>query len=166
VFARRLWNQFWRAFSIFYFFTLITIVRRRLPRPTTEQRIAAFSFWQDRLVPDAEFFGGDAPDTVDLQLFGLVQMCASIPGPSLAVLREEPKLERLRQWVDAMQLRFCDYPHLYTAAQFGLKDPDIAPAPERVFYWMGAAFMWIAFPITLPTALYLARRVRKKGLVR
>jgi hypothetical protein len=26
--------------------------------------------------------------------------------------------------------------------------------------------MWIAFPITLPTVLYLARRVRKKGLVR
>jgi hypothetical protein len=33
---------------------------------------------------------------------------------------------------------------------------------ERVFYWAGAALMWIAFPITLPTVLYFSRRVRNK----
>ena len=168
VLARRLWNQFWRAFSIFYFFGLISIVRRRLPRPTTEQRIAAFSLWQDRLAEDADFLGGDAPDTVDLQLFGLVQMCASIPGESLVVLQEDPKLERLRQWVSAMQSRFGDYSHLYTASQFEPKLAEMEPAPvlERVFYRSGAALMWVAFPVMLPTALYFARRVRKKRLVR
>ena len=103
---------------------------------------------------------------MDLQLFGLVQMLASIPGPSLAVLREDPALERLRLWVAAMQRRFSDYPHLYSARDFEPKLPGVEPASvlERLFYWSGAALIWIAFPITLPTALYFAQRVRKKGL--
>ena len=92
---------------------------------------------------------------------------ASIPGPSLAVLRENPKLEQLRQWITTMQGRFCDYSHLYTAPHFDPKLPELEPAPvlERIFYWTGAALMWIAFPITLPSALFFSRRVRKKGLV-
>jgi glutathione S-transferase len=168
VLRRRLWNQFWRSFSIFYFFTLITMGRRARPRPTRERLARGFSFFQERLQPGADFLGGGAPDTVDLQLFGLVQMCASIPGPSLAVLREDPSLQRLREWVEAMQRCFSDYAHLYSAREFEPRLPEIerASALERFFYWSGAALMWIAFPITLPTALYLARRVRKKGLVR
>lgn len=39
-------------------------------------------------------------------------------------------------------------------------------AAERLCYWCGAALMWIALPITLPTTLYLARRIRKRGLQR
>jgi glutathione S-transferase len=166
--ARRLWNQFWRAFSMFYFFILITIFRRRRPRPTTDQLTREFSVWQERLAPGAEFLGGSAPDTVDLQLFGLVQMCASIPGRSLSVLQQDPKLQRLREWIATMQSRFSDYTHLYTARYFEPKLPEIEPATtvERLFYWSGAALMWIAFPITLPTTLYFALRVRKKGLQR
>ena len=165
---RRLWNQFWRSFSILYFFTLITMGRRARPRPTPERLVREFSFFQERLVPGGEFLGGGAPDTVDLQLFGLVQMCASMPGPSLAVLREDPTLQRLREWVESMQRRFSDYTHLYSARDFEPRLPEMDPAPalERFFYWSGAALMWIAFPITLPTALYFARRVRKKGLQR
>lgn len=164
--ARRLWNQFWRAFSIFCFFTLITLGRRARPRPTTDQLISEFAYWQDRLTPNEEFLGGDAPDTTDLQLFGLVEMCASIPGPSLEVLRREQKLERLREWIGAMQRRSADYPHLYTARIFEPEGPDVEPAPvlERLCYWSGAALMWIAFPISVALALYLARRVRRKGL--
>ena len=164
--SRRLWNQFWRSFSIFYFFTLITMGRRARPGPTPERLARELSFFQDRLVPSAEFLGGGAPDTVDLQLFGLVQMCASIPGPSLAVLRADPTLQRLRGWVESMQRRFSDYSHLYSARDFEPKLPEIEPAPalERLFYWSGAALMWIALPITLLTTLYFARRVRKKGL--
>lgn len=166
--TRRMWNHFWRSFSIFYFFTLIRMGRRTRPRPTREPLALGFSFFQERLRPGAEFLGGGAPDTVDLQLFGLVQMCASIPGPSLAVLREDPTLQPLRGWVEAMQRCFSDYTHLYSAREFEPRLPEIARAStlERFFYWSGAALMWIAFPITLPTALYLARRVRKKGLVR
>ena len=134
---------------------------------SAERLARDFSFFQERLVPGAEFFGGSAPDTVDLQLLGLVQMCASIPGPSLAVLRDNRALQRLRGWVGTMQRHFSDYIHLYSARDFEPKLPEIEPAPalERFLYGSGAAFMWIAFPITLPTVLYHARRVRKKGLV-
>ena len=165
---RRLWNHFWRSFSIFTFFTLITMGRRTRPRQTPDELAREFSFFQERLEPNTEFLGGGAPDTVDLQLFGLVQMCASIPGPSLAVLREDPTLQRLRVWVETMQRRFSDYTHLYSAQDFEPKRPEVesAPALERSFYWLGAALMWIAFPITLPTVLYFARRVRKKGMQR
>jgi glutathione S-transferase len=165
---RRLWNHFWRSFSIFTFFTLITMGRRARPSPTPDELAREFSFFQERLVPGAEFLGGGAPDTVDLQLFGLVQMCASIPGPSLAVLREDATLQRLQEWVETMQRRFSDYTHLYSALDFEPKRPEVesAPALERAFYWLGATLMWIAFPITLPTVLYFARRVRKKGMQR
>jgi hypothetical protein len=95
-------------------------------------------------------------------------MCASIPGPSLAVLREDATLQRFREWVETMQRRFSDYTHLYSARDFEPNRPEVesAPALERAFYWLGATLMWIAFPITLPTVLYFARRVRKKGMQR
>jgi hypothetical protein len=166
--VQRLWNQLWRSFSILYFFTLITMGRRARPKPTPERLARGFSFFQERLRPGAEFLGGGAPDSVDLQLVGLVQMCASIPGPSLAVLREDPTLPALRGWIEAMRRCLSDYAHLYSAREFEPRLPEIerASALERFFYWSGAAVMWIAFPITLPTALYLSRRVRKKGLLR
>jgi hypothetical protein len=67
-----------------------------------------------------------------------------------------------------MQRRFADYTHLYSAREFEprLREIDRASALERFFYWSGATLIWIAFPITLPTALYLARRVRKRDLAR
>jgi glutathione S-transferase len=166
--ARRLWNHFWRSFSIFYFFTLITIGRRMRPKPTAEELAGEFSYLQEQLVSGADFFGGDVPDTVDLQLFGLVQMCSSIPVPSLAVLQGDPTLERLREWIETMQQRFSGYTHLYSARIFEPKLPEMtrAPALERCFYWSGAALMWIAFPITLPAVLYFARRAREQVQMR
>jgi hypothetical protein len=165
---RRLWNHFWRSFSIFYFFTLITMLRRGRPRATSERLARELSLFEERLAPNAEFLGDAEPDTVDLQLFGLVQMCASIPGSSLAVLKEDPTLERLRDWIERMQRRFSDYHHLYSARDFEPRLPGIEPASalERFFYWSGAALMWIALPISIPTVFYLARRVRKKDLLR
>lgn len=164
----RLWNHFWRAFSIFYFFTLISLARQRVPRPTLDARQEQFTALQRRLAPDADFFGGDAPDTVDFQLFGLVQMCASLPGPSLEVLQRAPELARLRRWAEAMQRRFAHHDHLYTARSFEPLCPAIArsTALERAAFWLGAVTMWLAWPITLPTTLFFVRQVRKKGLVR
>ncbi|MCG8589462.1 MAG: hypothetical protein MJE66_09245 [Proteobacteria bacterium] len=168
VLARRLWNQFWRAFSMFYFFTLITVLRRTRPAATTEELARSFSGWRERLVSGAEFFGGSTPDTVDFQLFGLIQMCASIPGRPLAVLRHDPELARLREWIAAMQSRFSGHAHLYSAGYFEPELPEItsATAIERFCYWSGALLMWVAFPITLPTTVYFAWRVRRKGLQR
>jgi hypothetical protein len=165
--VRRLWNHFWRAFSIFYFFVAIRIARRAR-RPKDETWLRELSSLQERLGSDADFFAGSAPDTTDLQLFGLVQMCASIPGVPLSVLRESPELGRLREWVGAMQRRSAGYDHLYSAQHFEPRQPEIASAAplERLAFWIGAAAMWLAIPVTLPAALYLMRRVRKKGLLR
>ncbi len=164
----RLWHQFWRAFSIFYFFVLIRLLGRRLGRATRAEIVEALARWQGRLDGAAPFFGGTTPDTVDLQLFGLVQMYGSIPGPPLEALRDAPELERLRAWVSAMQQRFDTYDHLYTATVFEPRCAPIRPAPlaERLAYWLGAATMWLALPITTPLALYFASRVRRTGMLR
>ena len=165
--ARRLWNHFWRAFSIFYFFTLITIARRGVGVSSAEHQQRDLTAWQGRLPAGAVFFGGDAPDTVDLQLFGLVQMFASVPGKALEILRRDPELERLREWAGAMQQRLDAYRHLYTATTLDPRRPAIEPASllDRLAFWSGAATMWLGLPITLPATLFLAWRVRKRGLV-
>jgi len=164
--ARRLWNHVWRTFSVFYFFALITLGRRQQAQRSNEQIGEDFSYWEERLATGAAFLGGDAPDTVDLQLFGQVQMYASIPGRSLAVLREDPKLGQLRDWIERMQSRFSGYAHLHSGLYFEphLPAPQRSPGYERPFYWLGCALMWLAFPLTLAATLYLVRRVEKKGL--
>lgn len=165
---RRLWNHFWRTFSVFYFFVLITIARYRLMPRTTAQVRQGFQYFEEKLESSGPFLGGGTPDTVDLQLFGHVQMFGSIPGRSLAVLRQDPNLPRLRAWIERMQDRFEEYAHLYTGSCFEPPLPAIERSPfyERFFYWLGCGAMWLAFPISFAATLYLVRRVRAKGLVR
>ena len=164
----RLWHQFWRAFSIFYFFVIIRFGRRRIERASRKTIIGLLALWQDRLVPDVPFLAGDAPGTLDLQLFGLVQMCASIPGTSFEVIRSDPKLDGLRAWISAMHERFATYDHLYTATQFEPAAQQIVRASwlERGAYWVGAVTMWLGFPITLPLVLFFVVRIRRAGLLR
>jgi hypothetical protein len=164
--ARRLWNQFWRAFSMLYFFWLITLGRRGATPATPEQLVAELGSFQQQLAAEEAFLGGENPDTVDLQLFGIVQMCASIPGLAYDVLREHPELERMREWIEAMQARFSRYDRLYTGPDFEPRLPRIASAPvsERFAYWSGALVMWLVLPITLPIALYYSLQVTRKGL--
>jgi glutathione S-transferase len=163
---RRLWNQFWRTFSIFYFFTMITLARSRVPKAPREQLVEEYQALQRRLAPDDRFFAGDAPSTFDLQLFGIVQMLASIPGTALTVLREEPSLDRLREWIEAMQQRFERYEHLYTARTFApnVAEKTVAPLHERLCFWLGGATMFAALPITLPLVFFLVGSIRRRGL--
>jgi glutathione S-transferase len=166
--VRRSWNHFWRAFPVFYFFTLIRVIGRSLPTATKKHLISAFSYFQDQLEPDADFLAGDTPNTADLQLFGLVQMCASVPGASLKVLVEEPKLERLRDWIAAMQSRLATYPRLYSAAHFDPKQPASAIARpfEQFLFWCGAATFILALPVSVAATFYYMRRVRHNGMQR
>lgn len=163
----RLWDQFWRSFAMFYFFITIRLFGRRFEPPGRDAMVAAFAQWQDRLPSGDAFIAGDAPDTVDLQLFGLVQMCASVPGEADALLRSEPKLDRLRAWISTMQARFADYDHLYTATAFEPRQPEIRPAPpaERFAYWLGLTTMVLAFPVTIPLVLFYVSHIRRKGLL-
>jgi glutathione S-transferase len=165
--ARRQWNHLWRAFSTFYFFTLISVAGRLAPKTTAERLRTEFSYWHDPLSQADAFIEGAAPGTVDLQLFGIVQMCASMPGPSLDALHGDPALGPIREWTARMQNRFVDYGHLYSATYFEPAGQPVehASAIEQTAFWTGAALMWLVFPITVPAVVYFAYRIRKKGLV-
>lgn len=162
----RLWNHLRRPFSVFYFFVLITLGRLRQRRRSDAELADDFAWWERRLEPVPAFLGGESPDTVDLQLFGQLQMFASVPGRSLRVIQEHPGLERLRAWIGRMQARFASYPHLYSGPHFEPRSPapECAPAVERAAYWAGTALVWIAWPLSLAATLFFARRVGKKGL--
>ncbi len=164
---RRAWHHVGRAFPVFYFFALISVGRLGRPAPDTEGLAGPLEDLQGRLPDDAPFFGGDRPDTVDFQLFGLVQMLETMPRLPLEVLCHHPALDRLRRWVGAMQARFCDYDRLYTAQRFEPRSParPVASPLERTLYWGGAAACWLAAPLTLPLVLFLVVRVRRKGLL-
>ncbi len=163
----RLWDQFWRSFAMFYFFIIIRLFGRRLEPPGRDAVVEALAGWQAHLAPGEDFIAGEVPDTVDLQLFGLVQMCASVPGEAHEIIRTEPKLDRLRLWISTMQARFADYDHLYTATAFEPRRPEIRAAPpsERAAYWLGLTTMALAFPVTIPLVLYYVRRIRRNGLL-
>ncbi len=164
---RRHGNQFWRAFSIFYFFTVITIARRRFGTAPSEAVGSGFQHFEDRLASGARFLAGDSPSTVDYQLFGLVQMFCSIPGTSLARLREDPGLPRLRDWVGRMQARAQRYLHLHSGPYFDPRCPAPVRAPfsEQACYALGAVAMWLAFPVSIALTLFLVQRIRRAGLV-
>ena len=65
-----------------------------------------------------------------------------------------------------MQQRFSDHPRLYSGPCFAPRQPApvTAGASERVAFFCGAAFMWLAFPITLAATFFFVRRIRAKGL--
>lgn len=160
---RRHWNHFWRAFSIFYFFLLIKVAGQRLGPKDPEAGRQAMQALQDRFAETGDFLGGATPDTADLQLFGLVQMFSSIPVPERVILQEDPSLERLRVWVGAMQQRFADYDHLYSATDHEPKRPapPTTTVSERIAFWLGGATMFLAFPITIPLVVGYVARVRQ-----
>ena len=164
--VRRLWNHFWRSFSVFYFFLVICVARGRFGQSSNTKLSKNFMYWEDKLASGNLFLVGDTPDTLDLQLFGMVQMFASIPGRSLRVLQCNPKLPRLREWIERMQRRFSDYTHLYSGPHFEPRFPSpvFSTRTERGFFWLGCLVMWLAFPITLLTTVYFFVRVGMKRL--
>ena len=162
----RLWGHLRRTFSVFYFFTILTLLRRRLSPRSASQLASQFSYWEERLATGSPFLGGDSPQIIDLQLFGQVQMFASIPGLSLAVLQDAPDLDCLRAWISRMQTRFEGYEHLYSAPFFEPRgmEPEKAPRFERAFYWLSCLCIWLVFPITLAVTLFYVARVNRLNL--
>ena len=163
---RRAWHHVARAFPVFYFFVLISLGRLRTPAADADSLAGTFAELQRELPENAPFFGGNAPDTLDFQLFGLVQMLETMPRLPLDVLCHHPTLDPLRHWVGAMQARFADYDRLYTAQRFEPSSPTrpVASPLERALFWCGAAGCWLAAPLTVPLVLFYAARVRRKGL--
>jgi len=164
---RRAAHNVGRAIPVFYFFVLISLGRLRAPASDAEAFAAAFAKLHQELPENAAFFGGSAPDTLDFQLFGLVQMLETMPRLPLEVLCHHPTLDPLRDWIGAMQARFADYDRLYTAQRFEPKSParPVASPLERTLFWCGAAGCWLTAPLTVPLVLFYSARVRRKGLV-
>jgi glutathione S-transferase len=164
--TQRLWNHLRRPFSVFYFFALITLGRLKNSQRTEEELIEDFAYWDRRLESGSPFLGGEAPDTVDLQLFGQLQMFSSVPCRSLRVIQEAAALGNLRGWVERMQARFAQYDHLYSGPYFEPRAPGPRRAPhiERLFYWLGCVLVWGALPLSLAATFFFVRRVNQKQL--
>lgn len=161
---RRLARQFARAFSVVYFFLLLRFVRAIGVRPDPDDFAEQFLYWERRL-KDAggAFLGGSRPNSCDLYLFAMVQCHCSIPTPPLRALQDDPRLERTRAWVGAMQAHFAAYPHCYSGEYFrpNLRPPQLAAPNERAAFWAGTFLTIILWPVTLPIIVLLALRVRR-----
>ncbi|NKB33109.1 MAG: hypothetical protein GKR91_08430 [Pseudomonadales bacterium] len=158
-FFRRLLNQFLRSFSVLYFYLRLKIVvlLNKFPDPIDFGK--QFLYWEEQLtMSNADFLGGNSPNSSDFMLFGMIQCHCSIPTPPVIALVEDNRLIRTRKWVSNMQKRFSNYPHLYSGAFFEpfLPPPLSATTSERMAFWIGMLFMILAFPITGPLMIVLA----------
>ncbi len=163
--GRRLASNFLRSFTVLYFHLLLSILRLSGQLRDPENYGNQFLPFEDKLKASGRpFLTGDAPESLDCLLFGMIQSHCSTYVPPVEALQSDPRLENVRAWISRMQERFCDYPYLYSAPYF--RPHRLPPAPagtfERTAFWLGAIF-WIGlFPITVPVILALALRNRLK----
>lgn len=164
---RRALHHVFRAVPVFYFFCLISAGARGRPRPDGDRIAGAFDAVQRHLPEDADYFGGETPSTADYQLFGIVQMCATLPGKPLNVLLHHLDLDPLRAWIHRMQTRFITYERLYTAQLFEPHSParPTASPVEQGLFWLGAVACWLLAPVTIAATVFFAARVRSKGFL-
>lgn len=162
----RTWRNVLRSFTIFYFFLLIrfAVFRQQPEEPSSYGD--QFMYWEEKLARSSgAFIDGDTPGIRDMLLFGIVQCHCSIEVPAVAALVKDPRLGRVRAWIASMQQRFHDYQdNLYSRRFFA----DSGPAPtdagtiDRAGFWVGAALMFAAFPVTVPLVAFFANRIRRR----
>jgi hypothetical protein len=151
---QRLINNYLRSFTILYFFLLIRFAmflgRRKEPESYGDQYLE----WEERFgTMKGPFLGGDAPDSIDLLLFGIIQCHCSIPVPPVTALQSDPRLVNTRDWIGKMQTYFAGYPSLYSGVYFEphSSPPKPAGSLDQLAFWLGAismiAFFWIAIPL-------------------
>ena len=160
-FVIRFIKNFFRAFTIMYFFILIRsgvfIRGYRDPRCHAD----AYLTWEKRLARDnSPFLGGEIPDANDLLLFGIVQCHCSIPVPTVLELQTDTRLSLTRKWIGRMQSRFANYESLYSGTYFSphTSGPKRATGTEQFAFWLGSLFWIVCFPVTLPTIGYFIVR--------
>ena len=161
--ARRFVNNFLRAFTILYFFTLIRfgVFSRGYGDP--HSHADAYIHWEDRLADsNCQFLGGDKPDSKDLLLFGIVQCHCSVPVPTVLALQADPRLPLVRDWIGRMQRRFSDYPSLFSGIYFSPHSagPERANGFEQVAFWLGSIFWITLLPFTGPVIGYFIHKNR------
>jgi len=162
--GRQLVNNFLRSFVTLYFFLLIRM-SVLLGRPGDPDDFGdQFLPFETMLETSGmRYLCGDEPDTLDFLLFGIIQCHCSIYVPPVTALQSDSRLRKLREWIGAMQERFSDYDHLYSGVYFSphSKPPIWASPLNRTAFWLGAAFMIAAFPVTVPLIAILAIRNRR-----
>ena len=161
---QRLINNFLRSFTIFYFFLLIRFAVFMRRGQELESYGDEYMEWEKRFASmKGAFLGGDAPDSIDLLLFGIIQCHCSIPVPPVTALQSDPRLVSTRCWIGEMQKHFADYPSLYSAVYFEphSSPPESAGSFDQLTFWLGALFMVAFFWITVPLVAVLAYRNRK-----
>ena len=164
-FVVRFIKNFFRAFTIMYFFTLIRsgVLIRGYRDPGCHAD--AYLTWEKRLAQEnSPFLGGEIPDANDLLLFGIVQCHCSIPVPTVLELQTDTRLSFTRKWIGRMQSRFANYESLYSATYF----PPLcrSRASNRygaVCILVGEPFWIVCFPITLPAIGYFIVRTSLYG---
>lgn len=156
--------NFLRSFVTLYFFLLIRTANL-LSRPGDPDNFG------DQFLPFEEmletsgtaYLCGEAPNTLDFLLFGIIQCHCSVYVSPVAALQSDARLEKLRAWIGAMQERFGGYDHLYSGVYFPpySKPPSWASPLNRTAFWLGAVFMVGMFPLTVPLVAFLAIRNRR-----
>jgi hypothetical protein len=164
-FVPRFVNNFLRAFTILYFYTLIRYgVFAGGGHHDPDNHGDPFMEWEERFADmDGPFLAGDEPDSVDLLLFGIVQCHSSIPVPTLYALQSDPRLVRTREWIGTMQRHFSAYPSLYSNIYFEphALGPKPATGMDQFAFWLGAIVAVACFPITVPVSAFFIYRNRQ-----
>jgi hypothetical protein len=161
-FFQRSVRNFLRSFIPVYVFTRRSLIKRILKPADPENFGDQYLFWESVLESSSdEFFDGDKPDIRDFQLFGIIQCHASIPVPPLESLIKDERLANMRRWIASMHERFSDYPHLYSGSYFEPRRPRPVSASlvQRLMFYFGLTTIILAFPLTLPLAFVLMRKV-------
>ena len=149
-----------RPIITIYFFTLLNIIKIKIKKfNSNENFLDQYIYWNNKLLEQGtKFFGGDALNIIDYQLFGIIQSHCSIPFfPLIETLQKNQELGCLRKWISNMQFKFADYPHLYSANYFNPVQQNIARAStiEKTIYWVGLIAMLILLPVTVIIFFYL-----------
>ena len=159
----RLLHHFLRSFVSFYMFLLIRTLVFFRGTGDPDNFGDQFLYFEHKLNEAGPFLGGASTSTADLMLFGIIQCHSSIPVPPLKALQDDPRLNKIRTWIAAMQARFADYEHLYSSRFFhpSVKSAESATVTDRTVFWLGALTMFILFPVTVPLVAILAGKVKR-----
>jgi len=158
----RLWKNYWRSFSSLYFFLLMRYRIMTHGYRDPENFGDQFDYWENRLTDcGSAYIGGASPDTTDFLLFGIIQCHCSIPVPPVNAILNDSRLSRLREWLTRMQMRFSNYPYLYSGPLLEPKLPGPLSAGylDRSAFFLGLGSLVTFFPITVPLIFWLIARV-------
>ncbi|AWZ01478.1 hypothetical protein RHODOSMS8_01948 [Rhodobiaceae bacterium] len=164
-YLRRQFNNLFRPFVPLTFFLLLNFLRlsgRSFdPKNFGDQFLPFEGMLKESGKP---FLSGDAPNSLDFLLFGMVQSHCSTYVPPVHALQTDERLEHLRKWLATMHKRFEGYDRLYSGVYFPphVPRPKIPTGSERLAFWLGAALMVAAFPITVPLVIFLSVRNRMR----